>query len=363
MSGLRVAAEITFTRPVASVVPAVMGAASAESLILATIDSAEHWLVVGQMYICCRKRKSVEGILQAIGRAARRGVMCRIIVDEIVLDRNVREAKTDYVEPVAWLAALPNCELTAITVADGLGIHHSKVVFADSGQLWLGSNNLDWKSFEHIVEVGVHLVDKQWTRHLEETYRWVERGRTSPRSDVVRSECGTLFDTYVKGENLCRRSVWHALLEDIAQARQRIAISTRRVSRASRYGEVGDWPDLISALGEASARGVQVRILVDEYQFGRDEDCALWEQMRIQNIGLGVLRVGPFRWLSIDHARMLHSKFIVIDDAVAWIGTGNLTPDDFNYYDNLFCRLHSRSVAIQLDRVFQSLEAVVHKSR
>ena len=53
-------ARITFTRPVASAVSQLADVASAESLILATIDSAERWLIIGQMYICCRKGKSVE---------------------------------------------------------------------------------------------------------------------------------------------------------------------------------------------------------------------------------------------------------------------------------------------------------------
>ncbi len=187
-------------------------------------------------------------------------------------------------------------------------------------------------------------------------YRWVEQGRIAPRTDVVRGECGLLFDTYTKGASLRDRAVWHALLEDIVQARQRVAISTRRLSRMSRYGETGDWHDLVSALGQATERGVHVRILVDEYQFRRDEDRALWEELRLKNIDLGVLSVGPFRWLPIEYARMLHSKFTLIDDAIAWVGTGNLTPDDFNYYDNIFCRLNSGPAIDQLNRIFQMLE-------
>ena len=349
-------ARITFTRPVASAVSQLADVASAESLILATIDSAERWLIIGQMYICCRKGKSVEYVLQAIARAARRGVKCKIFVDETVFDRNLRQAKIDYIEPVERLAALPNCDLVTIEVAEGIGIHHSKLILADTGQMWLGSNNLDWKSFEHIVEVGVHVVDKRWARHIEEMYRWVEQGRIAPRTDVVRGECGLLFDTYTKGASLRDRAVWHALLEDIVQARQRVAISTRRLSRMSRYGETGDWHDLVSALGQATERGVHVRILVDEYQFRRDEDRALWEELRLKNIDLGVLSVGPFRWLPIEYARMLHSKFTLIDDAIAWVGTGNLTPDDFNYYDNIFCRLNSGPAIDQLNRIFQMLE-------
>jgi phosphatidylserine/phosphatidylglycerophosphate/cardiolipin synthase-like enzyme len=99
------------------------------------------------------------------------------------------------------------------------------------------------------------------------------------------------------------------------------------------------------ALLRAAARGVTVRLVVDSENLDTPE---VSEQTGIlQHAGIAVRfdRREPF----------MHDKFIVVDGAVAWMGSWNMTDNDTWRNNNQMLRFASRQVAADYASEFQQL--------
>ena len=106
-----------------------------------------------------------------------------------------------------------------------------------------------------------------------------------------------------------------------------------------------DIPAITDALLHAAARGVTVRLVVDSENLDTPE---VSEQTgRLQRAGIAVHfdRREPF----------MHNKFIVVDGAVAWMGSWNVTDNDTWRNNNNMLRFASRQVAADYAREFQQL--------
>src|SRR3954454_21698960 len=106
-----------------------------------------------------------------------------------------------------------------------------------------------------------------------------------------------------------------------------------------------DIPAMTDALLHAAARGVVVRLVVDSENLDTPE---VSEQTgRLQRAGIAVHfdRREPF----------MHNKFVVVDGAVAWMGSWNVTDNDTWRNSNNMLRFASRQVAADYAREFQQL--------
>ena len=114
-------------------------------------------------------------------------------------------------------------------------------------------------------------------------------------------------------------SLFERILQDLAAARRRVWLETYLLheDEATRR--------LLSGLGEAAQRGLDVRLLVDGFGGGTDA-----ERMRPWMSGMGirlrVFRPSPSPW-SPRAWRRLHRKLVLIDDELLYIGGINLLSD------------------------------------
>jgi len=108
-----------------------------------------------------------------------------------------------------------------------------------------------------------------------------------------------------------------------------------------------DIPSLADALLRAAARGVVVRLVVDSENLEAPE---VSEQTgRLQRAGIAVHfdRREPF----------MHDKFLVVDGAVAWTGSWNMTDNDTWRNNNQMLRFASREIAADYTNEFEQLFA------
>ncbi|HEU5099263.1 MAG TPA: phospholipase D-like domain-containing protein [Roseiflexaceae bacterium] len=108
-----------------------------------------------------------------------------------------------------------------------------------------------------------------------------------------------------------------------------------------------DIPSLTDALLRAAKRGVMVRVLVDSENLEAPE---VSEQTgRLQRAGIAVQfdRREPF----------MHDKFLVIDQAIAWTGSWNLTDNDTWRNNNQMLRFISRRIAADYINEFEQMFA------
>ena len=106
-----------------------------------------------------------------------------------------------------------------------------------------------------------------------------------------------------------------------------------------------DLPLIAAALRRAQERGVLVRVVVDGENLETPEVAQVVSELEDADIGVTVDQREAF----------MHNKFIVIDRAVVWTGSWNLTVNDTFRNDNNMLRLADARIADNYTRKFEAL--------
>ncbi|NUM88995.1 MAG: hypothetical protein HUU37_07310 [Bdellovibrionales bacterium] len=97
------------------------------------------------------------------------------------------------------------------------------------------------------------------------------------------------------------------------------------------YGGKEYYATIDNALREAAVRGVRVRLLVSHWNTAKPGVDHLKSLSLLPNVEVRIITIPEASSGFIPYARVTHSKTMVIDGAVAWVGTSNWTG---GYMDN-----------------------------
>ena len=118
------------------------------------IAGATRTLDLAEFYVSNAPNSRLEPVIQAIEAAADRGVAVRLLAD-------AGFART-YPETLDRLAARHGVTVRRFEVGKIMGgVLHAKYFVVDGRETFLGSQNFDWRSLEHIQELGVRLRSPQ----------------------------------------------------------------------------------------------------------------------------------------------------------------------------------------------------------
>jgi hypothetical protein len=121
-----------------------------------------------------------------------------------------------------------------------------------------------------------------------------------------------------------------------------------------------DWL-LPPAILRAAARGVEVRILVADWNKRPSRIGALQKLAEVENVEVRFAVIPEGSGGFQPFSRVAHSKLLVVDERQAWIGTGNFSPDYFYESRNAGLFLEgqgpSRRLAAQFDALWDSAYA------
>ena len=309
--------------------------ADAHQVWIEMIDSAARSLDVCQFYASNRPGSRLEPIVAAVERAAMRGVKVRFL--------SSRSFAEIYPKTLGRLQQSIGVELR---LTDDL---HAKYFVADRREAFLGSQNFDWRALTHIQELGARIRDRQVVAGLAEIFEadWTAAG----------------------GEPLAERDPtatppWSGELELVASPRTRLppnvawdlprliamidgAKSTVRVQLLSyRSGVAG----LDRALIDAGARGVDVRVLVSDWNLDERRIGALKALTAKPGVSVGFAAIPAASAGFIPFARVIHAKYLVVDGELYWVGTSNWSPSYFFKSRNVGITARDPAMGATLDR-------------
>lgn len=294
------------------------------------IAAAQTRIDIAEFYISIGPR--LEPVIAALEQAVGRGVRVRIIADS-------KFAET-YPETLSRLAAR-GASVRRWKPPTG-GVLHAKYFVVDGREGYLGSQNFDWRSLEQIQELGVRFTVPEDVRALEDIFEtdWALAGG-APRPGL-----GTPYafgDTTLIAsprELLPDERLWElpALVKLLDSAKQTIKVQVLTYR--------ADIPELRAALDRASARGVQIQLLISNWVLRHPENLdGLPGEVRILSIPQLPSGFIPF-------ARVSHAKFCVIDGERAWVGTSNWEHDYFFKSRNVGLLINGGPLPRRLDSFF-----------
>lgn len=331
------------------------------------LDGATRTLDIEQFYVADEPGHRLEPVLDAVRRAADRGVAVRLVADATF-------ART-YPETLDALDAHAAIEVRRVDFgAMTGGVQHAKFFIVDGRTAFMGSQNFDWRSLEHVQELGVVVdvpeVVATWSRlfavdwalagglPLSEALAAARAGQpATPAAVPARFGASLVRVTpvgsptgYLPDEGTWD---WPHLERAIAGARERVRL------QALAYEVVGhdqvEWRALDDALRAAAARGVKVELMVADWSKSGNKLASVQALARVPNVSVKFVAIPEASTGFIPFARVVHSKLVVVDGAWSWLGTSNLSRDYFYGSRNLGLVVDGAAFAQRLDGVFEDL--------
>lgn len=326
------------------------------------IDGARERIDLAHFYASNAPDSRLEPIVQALERAAARGVTIRWIGEE--------NFYRTYPETLDRLAGVDGIEVRRLRTGEVLGgVLHTKVMLVDGETAYLGSQNFDWRALEHIVELGVRVHDAPTVAVYDSVFDadWALAGGAS--LDAVHEEWDVDLSPFPRtvdheGAPVAIRPVLAgpqcipdpslhdlpALIRAIGTARSTVRAQMLSYSPVTRDGQY--WPDLDLALRGAATRGVRVELLVSHWNTRAGQIDHLKSLHALENVEVRVATVPPWSGGFVPFARVLHSKSLTVDGRWSWVGTSNWSRDYFDAGRHHGLIVDGAPFAEQVDDVF-----------
>jgi phosphatidylserine/phosphatidylglycerophosphate/cardiolipin synthase-like enzyme len=317
----------------------------AQAVWLEAIASAERRIELAHFYFSDAPGSQLRPVIDALLDAGRRGIRIRVLAD-------AGFART-YPETLAEFEAAPGIEVRRYDLrARTGGVLHMKLLSVDGQRAFVGSQNFDYRSLEHIWELGAYIQSPDLVSDFERIFEldWELAGnpeRTMAEALAAREyRIGQVERVLVTGEDkrfgtayaqavfspydgLPRGLYWDlaALSNCVNSAQTSLRIAALSFESGPGKGAV-DWL-LPPAIRQAADRGVRVQVLVADWNKRAGRVESLQKLAEVPNIEVRFAVIPEWSGGFQPFSRVAHSKLLVADEQVAWIGTGNLSPDYF----------------------------------
>src|SRR5262245_35020488 len=247
---------------------------NADVVWLEMIRGATLTLDFAEFYASNEPGERLEDIVSEIQKAAARGVKVRFLSED--------NFYRTYPETIDRLAKTDGIETRLLDLSKRSGgVLNAMYFIADSRDVFLGSQNFDWRSLEHIYELGVRIQDKAFARDFSDLFgrdwaladtrttnrdrSWGDRTLPRPAARPIAPGDSLVFIPVMSPEGWIPDStLWdeaHIVdLIDGAKSTVSVQVLTYRPISDNEY-----YPALEDALRRAAARGVKVRLLVSDW--------------------------------------------------------------------------------------------------
>ncbi len=348
----------------------VPGIRHTQAVWLEMINSAKTSIDLEQFYISDKAGEQLEPVLKAIEQAAVvRGVRVRLIAD--------KKFYANYPESVNAIGKLPKAEMRILDYSVFGGVQHAKFFMVDGKQSFLGSANFDWRALNQIHEIGLKITDKKVNSDLARVFEkdWnmaltgqvVSEDPAAPPVRLFDKIFRRSSDLYVVASPLAANpsAIPESLkaitdLIDSAVPTKRLPMPVIRIqvmeyNTRSSTPNAPAWKGLDDSIRKAAERGIRVQLLVDFTNIKKAEK-SLKDLAAVKNIEVKTVLIPQWSGGAIDYARLVHSKYMVVDTSsstsVSWVGTENWSQGYFFNTRNVGVMIKTQSVSDQLKQVF-----------
>ena len=335
----------------------------AEDVWLEMINEAKTSLDIEEFYLSPQKGEPLEDIIDAVIAAGKRGVAVRIIVD-------ARMYKT-YPETADMLGQKKNISLRIIDFGKlAGGVQHAKYFIVDGEEIYLGSQNFDWRSLKHIHELGVRLrhndavamyrdiFELDWKLSekndpsLIATYLQLHRYSVPFKVDEGSADTLVFYPTFSPKSLIPDPTLWDetSIAYLINSAKNEVMCQILSYSPMSRDQSL--YTVLDNALRSAAARSVKVKMIVADWGKATEAEKYLKDLSRVPNIEVKFSSIPEWSGGYVPFARVEHCKYLVVDSSLCWLGTSNWEKSYFYNTRNIGVVVQSEKIAGILRRIF-----------
>lgn len=326
---------------------------------LKMINGAKKTLDIEQFYISNEPGEPLEDIILAIEKAAKRGVKIRIIVEK-------KMAKT-YPETLERLKKNNNTKVRTIDIFNkNGGVQHSKYFIIDRKEVFIGSQNFDWRAIKHIHEIGLRIRHKKYAKLMTELFdmdwRQSKTGKfeeSDSEQKIQRFSMDKTDNEFIEFKVTASPSnnIPSGFLSDLSEivktidnAKNSVYVQLLSYSPSARNNIY--FEELDNALRRAAIRGVDVRLLVSDWCQKKYEMPFLKSLSVIPNINVKLSTIPEWSGGYIPFSRVEHCKFMVVDNSITWVGSSNWKKDYFYSSRNIGIIVKNKKINETMKNIF-----------
>ncbi|MCG2586094.1 phospholipase D-like domain-containing protein [Massilia sp. TS11] len=306
-------------------------------------NQAKQQIDIGQFYAVSKPGAPFEQVLGCLEAAGKRGVKIRFLIEKKGL--NMSEEPT-----LTRLKAIPNLELRVLAYSQltGDGIIHAKYVVVDGATAFVGSQNFDWRAFSHIHETGVRITDPTVAGQVQAIFNqdWSAQAALAAGQNVAPAPKSLAApDTSAKAFLVASPAAFNppgvgdsekVLPALLAEAKSEVRVQLLDYTPLSYAPGMRPYYGVIdSALRTAAARGVKIKLMVSNWNTEKPGIDYLKSLALIPNVEVRIVTIPPHSSGPIPFARVIHTKSMVIDGKLAWVGTSNWAGGYFDKSRNM----------------------------
>lgn len=338
------------------------------------VERAEESLDLAEFYVSNKAGGALEPVIEAVVAAAGRGVRVQLLTEKSFYDT--------YPETIDRLRQIDGIEVRLFDIRGKTGgVLHAKYFIVDRRELFLGSQNFDWRALEHIHEIGLRVVSESLALTLGRLFEsdWALAGGEAPPipeaadrdgdglADGVDPTPDTPTWEEEPGIGITRAYLVASppglnpkgipaaegeLVRLIGSAEREIVVQLLSYSPTDRQGRF--YPTIDNALRDAASRGVQVKMILSDWNKRRPGIDYLKSLSLLPNVQIRLSTIPPWSEGFIPYARVEHCKYMVVDRTTLWVGTSNWSKDYFHDSRNVEMVVASDSLAQRLRAVFEA---------
>ena len=320
-------------------------------------DNAKSDIVIGQFYAVIKPGSVFEKVVEHLEAAGKRGVKIRFLLDQ----KGVNLSEQPSIER---LKAIPNMEFRVLDFnkLTGNGIIHAKYLVVDGATAYIGSQNFDWRSFEHIHETGLRITDPKVVGQVLAIFNqdWRAQALTSQGQTAPALNAKTVTaDIHQNAFLLSSPNQYNpagvgdsetGLPALLAEAKDEVRIQLLDYAPLS-YGPKGTRPYyavIDNAVRAAANRGVKIKLMVSNWNLEKPAQAYLKSLAVLPNVEIRIVTLPVASTGFIPFARVIHSKTMVIDNQIAWVGTSNWSGGYMDLSRNLEVVMRNEKMAQRL---------------
>jgi len=324
-------------------------------------DGAKSRIDIGQFYAADHPGSVMDTVIEHLEAAGKRGVKIRFLLEE-------KGVKLSEASTLERLRAIPNLTLRVLPYAKlSGGIIHAKYMVVDGKQAFIGSQNFDWRSLEHIHETGLLISDATVVAQTQAIFEqdWQAQAALTENRPVALPAAGpesprTGNYLVASPQRYNPPGVGDSQLELprlLAEAKKEVRVQlldyaplSYGLDRTRPYYAVID-----NAVRAAAARGVLIKLMVSNWNTEALELPYLKSLAVLPNVEVKVVTLPLAREGFIPYARVIHSKTMEIDGQVAWVGTSNWLGGYLDNSRNLEVVMHDPAMAARVRQLHEQL--------
>jgi phosphatidylserine/phosphatidylglycerophosphate/cardiolipin synthase-like enzyme len=322
------------------------------------ISGATRTLDIEQFYVSDQPGEPLAPVLQDILDAGARGVKVRLIAD-------ARMAKT-YPESIARLGKGANIAARTIDFGKAAGgIQHAKYMIVDGEEVFLGSQNFDWRALKHIHELGLRIRHPELAAVYGDIFALDWQIAENPAArPAPATYAGSYTIVSAPGDTVAilpsaspkslipDTSMWDEtrLLALIDGAKNALFLQFLTYSPVGR--DKGLYVNLESALKRAALRGVHVSMIVSDWGKDRPGVDYLKSLACFPNIEIKFSEIPEWSGGYVPFGRVEHCKYVIADEREFWLGTSNAEKSYFYNTRNVGAVVRSPRLTGQMRMIF-----------